>query len=98
VLPSDYEGSPLVLLEALGLGVPAVGSRVGGTPDILGEERLMFPPGDPAAAAECANRLLDGHGRVRRDVAEAWHARAAAFRFDWEKRITELAEAMIAAP
>lgn len=41
VLPSLNEGMPLVTMEALNCGCNAVGSRVGGIPEILGEENTV---------------------------------------------------------
>ena len=39
ILPSEWpENSPLVALEALALGIPIIGSRIGGIPEILGKE------------------------------------------------------------
>ncbi len=59
VLPSAIEGFPNVLLEAAFLGVPAVASRVGGSPDVLSDAGDTFEVGDAAAAAQRILQLLD---------------------------------------
>ena len=50
---SRNEGTPVALIEALAAGRPVVATRVGGTPDLLGDGRrgLLVPPGDAAALA-----------------------------------------------
>ena len=68
---SRNEGTPVALIEALAAGRPVVATRVGGTPDLLGEDRgLLVPPGDPAALAAA---ILD----ALRDPEAARAARAA---------------------
>ena len=48
VLPSVWEGQPLILQEALRAGVPVVATRVGGTPALTGEDAaVLVPPGTP---------------------------------------------------
>jgi glycosyltransferase involved in cell wall biosynthesis len=91
VLPSvldargDTEGLGVVLLEAMHHGVPVVGSRIGGIPDIVvdGESGLLVPPGDAEALAGAiralardpvlAARLGEG-GRERLRTHFSWDA------------------------
>ena len=61
VIPSTVsEGLPMVALEALQWGVPVIGSRLGGIPEIIHDNRNGFltPPGDDAALADALERLL----------------------------------------
>ncbi len=60
VLPSLYEGMPLVALEAMEAGVPVVATRVIGTEEIVADEQtgLLVPPHDPAALAQALAAML----------------------------------------
>jgi glycosyltransferase involved in cell wall biosynthesis len=60
VMCSDHEGLPMVLLEALWLGVPVVGRAVGGIREVLGENRngLCVDSSDAEALAAACERLL----------------------------------------
>jgi len=53
-LPSRFEGVPLVMLEAMSVGVPIVGSARDGMKEFLPAEWL-FEPGNKA---QCAERIL----------------------------------------
>lgn len=61
VLPSRWE-EPFgrVLIEAMAVGTPALGSRVGGIPEVLtGEfEKFLFPAGDADALAALLERTV----------------------------------------
>jgi len=46
VLPSCFEGIPLVLMEALALGIPVVATRVGGIPELEGTPGLNLVESD----------------------------------------------------
>jgi len=59
VLPSVWEGQPLILQEALRAGIPVVATRVGGTPELTGEDAaLLVPPGDAARLADAVRAVL----------------------------------------
>lgn len=60
VLPSFMEGLPIVLMEAMALGVPVVSSSVAGIPELVedGETGLLFAPSDWNDLASTINRLL----------------------------------------
>jgi glycosyltransferase involved in cell wall biosynthesis len=59
VLPSVWEGQSLVLQEALRAAVPIVATRVGGTPDLTGEDAaILVPPADPESLADAVRTVL----------------------------------------
>lgn len=61
VLPSHWEGVPMVILEAMSAGLPVVATRVGGIPDVLqeGENGLLIQPKDEKALCEALARLIN---------------------------------------
>ena len=74
LLPSRWEGLPLVLLEAMARARPIVASAVGGVVDALedGVSGTLVPPGDAAALATALEQL-------QRKADHAWRmGRAAA--------------------
>ncbi|ASS65152.1 MULTISPECIES: N-acetyl-alpha-D-glucosaminyl L-malate synthase BshA [unclassified Paenibacillus] len=60
LLPSEKESFGLVALEAMGCGVPTIGSTAGGIPELVshGETGFLSPIGDTADMARNAARLL----------------------------------------
>lgn len=89
-LPNDEEGFGIVYLEAAALGLPAVGTLVGGVPEAVldGETGLLVPSNDPPATAGALTRLLRDNvlrtklGRQARARAERefhWKGRALLF-------------------
>jgi glycosyltransferase involved in cell wall biosynthesis len=68
VVPSIYEGMPLVVLEAMEAGVPVIASAVSGIPEVVedGGTGWLVPPEKPEALADA--------------LAEAWTDPAEAAR------------------
>lgn len=75
-LSSDFEGSPLVVLEYMAAGLPVVATAVGGVPDMVvdGESGLLVAPRDPDALAGALTRVL-GHPELARRLGAAGRAR-----------------------
>jgi glycosyltransferase involved in cell wall biosynthesis len=59
VLPSTWEGQPLILQEALRAEVPVVATRVGGNPALTGEDAaILVPPRDAQGLADAVRAVL----------------------------------------
>jgi glycosyltransferase involved in cell wall biosynthesis len=78
VLPSDIEGVPMAILEAMAHGLPIIASKVGGIPEVIDDERdgLLIPPGDPPALAAAIQRLASDT-MLRRSLGSAALARVS---------------------
>lgn len=90
VVPSTYEGMPLVVLEAMEAGLPVVASRVSGIPEVVvdGETGWLVPPEDPRRLREALSEVLTvpAEARLRgeagrRRVDERFRPAAAAARW-----------------
>jgi glycosyltransferase involved in cell wall biosynthesis len=87
VLPSNTEGTPIVLLEAMAAAVPIVATAVGGVPELLeyGNAGILVDPGIPEGIAnafltlykcpELRNRLSK---RAFRRVSEKYSMQSCA--------------------
>lgn len=89
VCPSDTEGTPRTVIEAMLAGVPVVATRVGGLPDLItdGQTGFLVEPGCPASLADAVVRLLRDPAagrkigiRARADAAHKFSAQLMADR------------------
>jgi glycosyltransferase involved in cell wall biosynthesis len=79
VNPSEVEGLPVAVLEAMALGRPVVATAAGGVPTIVrdGETGLLVETSDPLALAKGIERLLDDRplaarlGEAARDLVDS---------------------------
>jgi glycosyltransferase involved in cell wall biosynthesis len=82
VVPSRREGTPNVLMEALASGVPVVGSRVDGIPEVLRpeEDGLLFEAEDVSglrmAIRSALKRRWDREAISRRNSVRGWEKAA----------------------
>jgi glycosyltransferase involved in cell wall biosynthesis len=90
VLPSDLEGLPIVLLEALGYGAPVLASDIAPNVEVLGDEGFYFLAGDvddlaaQLVALSASAKELRSRSRELRDLALAT--------YDWDRVAVQTAE------
>jgi len=68
VVPSLYEGMPLVVLEAMDAGIPVIASAVSGIPEVVvdGETGWLVPAEDPPALAGAVAEAAGDPAAARR--------------------------------
>lgn len=73
VLPSRLDGRPVVVLEALALGVPVIASRVGALPELIidGVNGFLCEPGDVAAIAARLRQITEDRALLARMKIQA---------------------------
>lgn len=86
VVPSVWHDPlPGVVFESLQMGVPVIGARRGGIPEMLrdGVDGLLFDPDDASALEDCLERLARGQPDL---AALSAQARSGSVRFGDEHR------------
>ena len=95
VLSSDYEGSPLSVMEYMAAAKPVVSTRVGGVPELVKDDvhGLLVEPRDPEALAEAVTRLLRDPALAKRLGAEGRQRQQREFSLEaMVRRIEDLYE------
>ena len=88
-LPSNYEGMPMTLIEAMGTGLPIVATAVGGVPDMLTNDvNALLVDNTPEAIANCfeqyylAEDLRKAHGTKARKSSVVFSAVTMASEYE----------------
>jgi glycosyltransferase involved in cell wall biosynthesis len=82
VLPSTFECTPAVLMEAMAAGLPVATTRIGGISEVVseGETALLCPPNDPESLAAALTKLAEDPS-LRSRLGRSGVERSKAF--DW---------------
>lgn len=77
VLPTFEDNCPMVVLEAMAVGLPVVASRVGGIPDLItdGKTGMMFDPSAPETILAVTKRIME-QPEMRHEIAAAARSEA----------------------
>lgn len=82
VLPSLFgEGLPMVVLEAMAVGLPVIASKVEGVPEAIsdGREGLLFEPGNSAQLASQIRKVMTNKAVWHEVSYAAWQRQRAQF-------------------
>lgn len=82
VQPGLSDGTGLAVFEALAVGIPVIGTRVGAIPETIGPAGIIVEPRDPARLATAIRAVWDG-GAVARQVTRRARQRAAGPQRTW---------------
>jgi len=61
IVPSEwYENNPMVIIEAFCYGKPVIGSKIGGIPELIGnnERGMLFPCGNSEILGKCMVEIM----------------------------------------
>jgi L-malate glycosyltransferase len=78
VLPSRVDAFPGAMLQAMGLGLPVIGSRAGGIPEQVDGCGLLVEPGDPQRLAESILELAGSSYERRSAMGDGARRRVIA--------------------
>lgn len=90
VLPSRFDASPIVTLEAATAGTPVLATRVGGTSELVGDAGITVEPDDVEALAAAMQRISEPTAATRYRSA----AIRQAGRHTWDLVATRMIDAL----
>ncbi len=88
-LPSQHEGNPMALMEAMAAGLPVVASRVGGIPELIAESEtgILVEPNAEQSLIQ-ALQSLTANAALRLQMGQAARQRASE-RFDIRQTVRQ---------
>lgn len=91
ICPSLAEGLGIVFIEAQACGVPPIGTRVGGIPDVIkdGENGLLIEPKSSPAIAEAVKKLLTDKELAARLLVRALET---VKKYNWDNIVRQIDE------
>lgn len=89
VVPSLADSFPNTIMEALFLEIPVIGARVGGIPEILKYEDLIFEPDVNSIINKIQEIITKNKLLLLRELSKK---RKIEFSFDWVKKVCEIIE------
>lgn len=93
IIPSREDQFPNVVLEALAIKLPIIGSSVDGIKYMLDNEFLLFVPDKFNSIEECINRVTTVEGY--RKCSELIKQRRELFRFDWSQEYLKTVNSLL---
>ncbi len=86
---TNFDNTPVSVMEAMALGLPVVSTNVGGIPCLVedGKEAMLVDPNDADAMAQQISQLIEDPSKA---VALAKNARTKVETFDWEKSVKQM--------
>ena len=93
-MPSDHEGMPLAVLEAMAAGLPIVASEVQGLREFIAGRGVLVPAPSPEGFAAAIDALADDPAR-RAELAGRGRRYAEAL--SWPVQAAHLADVLRAA-
>lgn len=91
IVPSLSDSFPEVIGESLYVGTPVVGSRVGGIPEQLEYDELLFEPGSVEAIVEKLQPIIGSKAKYE-GIKRFCALRRDALIFDWGAELQDLLE------
>jgi glycosyltransferase involved in cell wall biosynthesis len=90
-IPSFAEGIPVVLMEAMAMGIPCVSTQITGIPELIrnGIDGLLVAPSDLDALAEAIATLI-GDAELRQRIAASARERVVEH-YDLQRNVVSLA-------